>query len=61
VRVRAREESRPLCATFVLLSPVSCLSLVERVETPLEVDFTYEKGERRLIRIDQMKSLISEF
>jgi hypothetical protein len=51
----------PLCATFVLLSAISWPSLVEPMEIALEVDFPSENGERGLIRIDQMKSLISGF
>jgi hypothetical protein len=69
VRTRPRAPAGPsiengLCSTFVLLSFYFRL-FSGRPSMPHEKrekrSITYEKGEWRLIRSDQIKSMISEF
>ena len=50
-----------LCSTFVLLSAVVRLSLVDHRNWLTNARFTYENRDRRLTRSNQIKSVISGF
>jgi len=49
------------CSTFVLLSAVVRASVADYLNNAANAEFTYENREWRLMTIDQIKSMISEF